>query len=195
MTQTMSNNINEKYKLYELVNPIDDSVFYIGITINEKNRYASHFSCNKKEFGRNAYKTKIIYSLKKQSLRPVMNILFDNLSKEEAMNLEIDMIEKMRILGYPLTNISDGGNCHSEETIKRIKATSRKRIVSEETKIKMRKAKQNVRMPIKLYIKGKLIQEFESIKSVIKYGYKKSSVRSFLKSNKENRKGELWLFS
>lgn len=71
-------------------------------------------------------------------------ILFENLSKEDACRIETELIKfyksNDRNLGY---NISDGGNCvwyglhHSEETKKKISTTHKGRKLSEEHKAKL----------------------------------------------------------
>lgn len=116
------------YSLYELVNPIDNLPFYIGLTDNPTRRIGEHCYITKKDWIENPFKTKIIYNLKKQSLEPIMNVLFDNLTEKEVVDLEIHMIEVMRILQYPLTNISPGGNiCSNLTRIKISKANKGKR--------------------------------------------------------------------
>lgn len=142
--------MTNQYKLYELVNPIDDSVFYIGITKCKPNlRLNRHCTSIAKQYKINPLKTKIIHNLKKQGLRPVMNILFDNLSREEIIELEIDMIEKMRILGYQLTNVSEGGNVHSEETCQKISNSNKGKKFSDEHKKKLSESKKGTKHKVK----------------------------------------------
>ena len=161
------------YKLYELINPIDNQVFYIGITCQKYLSARLKDHCCFKQWKLSPKKMTVIKSIKQKGLKPKINCLFDNLTKEEAEQLEIDLIDKMKILGYPLTNIAEGGNLISLEQRQKmsIAALNRpKRVLSQQHKDRIalanlgRKQSQETKEKISASKTGKPIKLIKSRK-------------------------------
>lgn len=121
------------YMIYKHTTP--NKKIYIGIT-----------SQSAKDRWRNGkgYKSQVFYrAIKKYGWDNILHeILFENLTKEEAEAKEILLIKQYKSndkrYGY---NVSNGGNCkgkHSNETKKKIGLRHKGKIVSEETRQKMR---------------------------------------------------------
>jgi hypothetical protein len=125
------------FLLYHLVNPKNNQPFYIGITSQPLNiRLNKH--CNKTQWKMNPIKARYIQSIRKQTgLKPIIQPIFENLSKEEARELEIESILAYRSMGVWLTNISDGGYLPSEEQKKKQSEKMKGHQVSKETRNKI----------------------------------------------------------
>lgn len=123
------------YSVYKHIFP--NNKVYIGITKNEpKKRW-------KNGYGYSTYKKSKIYSaIQKYGWENVKHeILFENLTKEEAEQKEIELITQYKSTqkeyGY---NISNGGNHngkHNEETKRKISISKKGTKLSDETKRKM----------------------------------------------------------
>lgn len=121
--------MTDNWKLYQLVNPIDNTVFYIGITCRElKDRVKDHYKTGLHQFKTNSQKTQIVYDLKKQNKKPIISLLFDEMTKKEAEYLEKEAILAFRAAGFPLTNISLGGGVYvpTKQDIEKAKESRRK---------------------------------------------------------------------
>lgn len=74
-----------------------------------------------------------------------IEILHSNLNEDESKLLEVMEINNKRSLGYPMTNINNGGDGNhgwipSEETKRKIGMGNAGKVISEETREKMREA-------------------------------------------------------
>lgn len=72
----------------------------------------------------------------------LVEIVFENLSEEEAFDCEKNTILEFKHFGYPLTNMTFGGEgvkglIVSEETRNKISISSRNRVVLDETRLKL----------------------------------------------------------
>lgn len=113
-----------EYKLYYLIDPIDKKIRYVGITKNSLNQRLIEHICFKSASN---HKQKWIRKLEKTGHKPIIKLVFDNLTKEEACKMEIELISSLKV-NSKLTNISPGGEAprgmlgkkHSEETKKKM---------------------------------------------------------------------------
>jgi hypothetical protein len=80
-------------------------VFYIGRTCDLKRRKSEHLYENKG----NTYKSNKIKKLRRENKEINFNILHENLTYEESVELEIKEIKEHKEKGYKLTNLTDGG--------------------------------------------------------------------------------------
>lgn len=125
----------------------DFEPFYIGY--GSKNRYLSHLlAVVQNNTKRVSLKTNKIKSLLSQGIEPIIIKIAENLSKQDAIDIEKHLISKIgTILDVPglprgcLTNAAPGGHGGSfhasEEFKKKTSERMKNRIVSEETKIKI----------------------------------------------------------
>lgn len=140
---------NRTYTIYYLSSSEDDVAFYVGVTCNPiEGRLRSHRA--KAEQKLNIYKFLKIREIQKNNFKVNITAFWKNLSLEEADIMEIVAIKYFRELGFPLTNISPGGNNKSEETalkISKAKKGKKGRPASEETKAKMSASQKGLRKP------------------------------------------------
>lgn len=107
------------YKIYTLNHPITNEIRYVGQTLYElKIRLRKHLVSKDK-----SYRTNWIQSLLKQDLKPKINLILDNLTKEESNYYEQYYIKKYKENGIDLVNLTNGGEGsygyrHTEETKK-----------------------------------------------------------------------------
>lgn len=85
-----------KYKIYCLVNPIDNSIFYVGRTtlVLNKRLYGHCSNMN------NLAKFKIVSNLQKINKYPAIRLI----QKTNDAGKEKEIIKKYFIMGHPLTN-------------------------------------------------------------------------------------------
>lgn len=109
------------YKLYHLIDPILDEVFYIGITRGRlKERLWNHCSRKTKKY-MNWDKWRRIQEIRNKGSRPKILLIEENLTGKQAAEKEIKEIANYkRILGEKLTNISPGGFFHTEENLEKL---------------------------------------------------------------------------
>ena len=77
-----------------------------------------------------------------------VEIVFDNLSEEDAFQIEIDTITEFRYFGHPLVNLTDGGEGtsgykYTEEQRKRLSEAGKGRKFSESHRLAIGKARAN----------------------------------------------------
>jgi len=108
--------IDNKVYIYGLIDPRNNSVFYIGFTSNLKRRYNSHLNICGKKREKNTFKDNVINKILKLGLKIEMKVLdeceikFNEIiNKYEHEILEIYYIKKYRDDGIRLTNLTDGG--------------------------------------------------------------------------------------
>jgi hypothetical protein len=94
--------------IYALVDPIEQTVRYVGKSNYPDKRIKSHLNRALKLKGGGPSKDRWIHSLWKRGLRPQVWIL-EEVHKAEWGAAEVRWIEKFRAEGAPLTNLSDGG--------------------------------------------------------------------------------------
>lgn len=97
------------YKMYSLKNPITNEIRYIGITSVRLNaRLSQHIYTGKNERKRNTPVSKWIYSLLKQDLKPVIELL-DICEEVDWEWIEKYWIEQFKQWGFRLLNLREGG--------------------------------------------------------------------------------------
>jgi predicted GIY-YIG superfamily endonuclease len=104
--------MSKKYYIYGLFDPRNNELRYVGATINISRRLTMH--CTDTQLIANTYKNNWIKSLKKQELKPIIEIIETYENKESAIENETYLIQLFRKLGYNLTNSRYGGNGFSD---------------------------------------------------------------------------------
>lgn len=98
--------IGSEYKIYKLVDPIDESIRYVGLTFNSlKQRLKSHRNEKSK-----SHKTNWINHLKGLGQSPYIELIETVSDYNEACEREIFWIDKLKKEGHNLTNHASGGN-------------------------------------------------------------------------------------
>jgi hypothetical protein len=104
--QEQSNSNNRGYEIYALVDPRDNLVYYVGLSINAENRLKGHL---RGSIGSNQER-KWLLDLKKVGLVPTLRILEKIESGSEAHALacekELFWIRELARQGQPLLNVS-----------------------------------------------------------------------------------------
>lgn len=96
-------------KIYSLNCPYDNSIRYIGYTsLSIEYRMYEHLR-HVDSKSPNSHKNKWLRSLFRNNKKPTIHLLYDNLTKEEAIKMEIKLIAELRSQGVKLTNNTDGG--------------------------------------------------------------------------------------
>lgn len=95
---------NQPVYIYGLQDPRTGGVCYIGKTTSVNRRLKQHLACE----GANAARVAWIAELEAQGLAPEVLIL-EECDMETWQAAEIAWIAKGRALGWPLLNITDGG--------------------------------------------------------------------------------------
>ena len=130
------------YYVYCYKHPLTLDPFYIGK--GSKDRSTFHLRLISANLHKNRYFSNVVKQLKTQNLEPIIEIIKDNLSEQEAYDLEFQLIEKFGRRLYDkdgiLCNLSKGGigplgYKHSTETKNKLKII--KQNISSETKKKM----------------------------------------------------------
>lgn len=89
------------YAIYRLKDPRDDSIFYIGQTIDVYKRLIQHINCEEDNY----LKNRRIYELKALNLMVIMEVIELVDTREEALARENYWIAFYLDAGYPLTNM------------------------------------------------------------------------------------------
>jgi hypothetical protein len=103
--------------IYGLVDPRNDTVFYIGFTQYLKKRFNVHLNVDGYRREKNLYKDNVIRNILSLGLKPEM-IILDSCEKKYCEQqgkykhelLEIQHIRKKREQGVKLTNLTIGGD-------------------------------------------------------------------------------------
>lgn len=101
------------YYIYELIDPRNNEVKYVGKTINPKKRLTKHIERSKRKNLRSkrlTHKEAWIIGILNVGMTPKIKVVFEVESNEEANVREIEHIIKCRELGCKLTNGTDGGD-------------------------------------------------------------------------------------
>jgi hypothetical protein len=130
--------------VYTLVDPRNNLPFYVGKGSGE--RCNAHFIEAKYYVKRKTPKLNKIRKLMRLGMEPIVVKVEQNVSDEQALDLECLLIAEMRNLGFALTNMTDGGDGaqgykHTEEHKQKMSELQKGRVFSEETKQRMRKPK------------------------------------------------------
>jgi len=96
----------KNYKIYTLNDPMTNEIKYVGQTCRTlQTRLTEHI----RDAKNNIYKYRWIEKLKRNNLKPTINLIIDKLSKEECNNLEIRLIKEYKEAGHKLVNLTEGG--------------------------------------------------------------------------------------
>ena len=165
---------NKNWKLYVLYDKtkIEEGVKYVGMTSRRIIVRLKAHMYQAKYYKINGWNSYPVYDwLTNMELK---NIGFfeinSGLSRKEASQLEIDIINVHRCLGYQLYNLSDGGNLPTEKTIESLKR-QHKKVLTEKEKEKRKlaiikgrkKAKKNRTKRLEILLK-KIINDKRQIK-------------------------------
>jgi len=80
------------YVVYTLICPLEQMIRYIGVTNNTKRRYNEHCNVRRLKKRNNMHKRNWIAKLRKLKLQPEMKILAENLTEDEALKKEKELI-------------------------------------------------------------------------------------------------------
>lgn len=123
------------FYVYEILNPLTQTVFYVGITSRTAElRYKEHIRETRTKIV-NLEKVNEINNILSANLVPEVKIVFESLTKEEAIARETHLIDLYgrRKDGGILTNISKGGEHHTlSDEIKEQLSKNRKNKTYEE---------------------------------------------------------------
>ena len=130
--------------VYTLTDPRNGMPFYVGKGHGKRCEF--HIDEAKYYIKRKSKKLNKIRKLLSLGMKPVITKVEQNVSDAQALDFECLLIEEMRSVGIPLTNMTDGGDGakgykHTQEHLEYVSKLFKGRIVSEETKQKMRKPK------------------------------------------------------
>jgi len=110
--------MKNKYYVYHLIDPRDNSVFYVGKGSGD--RLNQHSKDARKGFVQNAEKHRRIEDIHKAGLNVVELIVADNLTEDHAFIIERGMIQDMKHNG--ITNIANGFMTNIEKAPEQAKA-------------------------------------------------------------------------
>lgn len=130
--------------VYTLTDPRNGMPFYVGKGHGKRCEF--HLDEAKYYKNRKSKKLNKIRKLLSLGMKPIITKVEENVTDAQAIDLECLIIAEMRDIGIPLTNMTDGGDGakgykHTQEHLKYVSELFKGRIVSEETKQKMRKPK------------------------------------------------------
>lgn len=118
------------FKIYKLITPDTNKIFYIGLTKQTlKRRLSKHIQDSSSLKEVNVEKMKIIRSLLLSGLKPIIELIEEcGEDQKIAGDREIFYIAEFRKQNFPLTNISDGGDykVKSPQTIEKMKNSLKK---------------------------------------------------------------------
>lgn len=130
--------------VYTLTDPRNGLPFYVGK--GHGKRCYAHLDEAKYYLKRKSKKINKIRKLISLGMTPIIKKIEENVSDKQALEFEVFVIAEMRESGIVLTNMTDGGDGakgyrHPQEHLDRMSVLFKNRIVSEETKQRMRKPK------------------------------------------------------
>ena len=130
--------------VYTLTDPRNGMPFYVGKGHGKRCEF--HLDEAKYYTKRKSKKLNKIRKLMSLGMQPIITKVEENVSDAQAIDFECLLIAEMRDIGIPLTNMTDGGDGakgykHTEEHLKYVSKLFKGRVVSEETRQKMRKPK------------------------------------------------------
>lgn len=188
--------------VYSLTDPDEGGVRYIGISHHSaEKRYATHLKDAKTKYRRKLYlsnKEKWILSLWGNNKRPIIKTEFDNLSQDEAIKIESELISKYKRIyeGGTLFNVMEGGYYDSMKTTPWNRGI--KQCYSQDFLDNNRKMQPN-RKPVYRFDKnGNFIDHWDSIRDMcFTLGFDRRSVMRCLKmeSNFKSHKGFMFSYN
>ena len=130
--------------VYTLSDPRNGTPFYVGKGHGKRCEF--HLDEAKYYTKRKSKKLNKIRKLMSLGMQPIITKVEENVFDAQAIDFECLLIAEMRDIGIPLTNMTDGGDGakgykHTEEHLKYVSKLFKGRVVSEETRQKMRKPK------------------------------------------------------
>ena len=105
--------------IYALVDPEDNSVFYIGKSENPKSRLSAHLALSKTD--NNRHKKNKIAKIKRLGNEPSLVIL-EKCCADDWKEKERKWIARGRKEKWPLTNIKEGGESTAEDYMNQVVA-------------------------------------------------------------------------
>lgn len=204
----------KNYKIYTLNDPITNEIKYVGQTCQSlKNRLKKHLNSKDK-----SYRTNWIKSLLLKNIEPTINLIIDNLNKDECNDLEKFYIKAFKENGIKLVNMTEGGEGsfgfkHSEKT-KRELSKIRKELNTDERKEHLRicgikqwenateeeKLNNIINQPARKDIlqcdmNGNIIKEFMSLRQIEReLGYFRANISPCLKGISKKSYGFIWKY-
>ncbi len=101
--------VNNKPRfLYYLSSSEDDVAFYVGVTWSISKRLREHRTNNLKS-GKNIFRYKKVKELLENGHSLQIRVIEENIPLEEVGTKEKEAISFFKTLGFPLTNLSEGG--------------------------------------------------------------------------------------
>jgi hypothetical protein len=86
-------NNTELYKIYGLINPINNELFYIGCSKNEiHSRIYQHYNSIDLDWNNKVTKKKTLIELQENNIIPIVNVFFYISDKKTAQNIEKHLI-------------------------------------------------------------------------------------------------------
>lgn len=147
--------ISMKYYIYTLEHPITNEIRYIGKTNNLKLRFNRH-NCPTGT----THKENWIKSLKKDNLKPIMNILeeFDN--EKTCYQSEVYWISQFKTWGFNLVNIHEGGkekysNPMKKEIKEKVSKTLKERYKKQQHHLKGKKQTEEHKLNRSIKMRGR----------------------------------------
>jgi hypothetical protein len=142
----------EKFIVYALVDPRTDQIRYIGKSSVGMERPRSHVEPGRIANESNLHKARWLQQLVTDGLRPIIRVLQSGQSDDEILQMERDWIARARAEGWPIVNLTDGGEgtagcIPSAETRAKMSAAHRGRVFSPETCAKIAAAKRGKPRP------------------------------------------------
>lgn len=159
--------------IYILKDPITNEVRYVGKSNKPKYRYNNHYKC----VGNNKHKINWIILLKKDNLKPILEII-DEVKIDEWKEKEKLYIKKYIDMGCKLVNCTEGGDglSYGNQTSFK-KGHGMKKIVALNLN------------------DGSLFKIFDSAKNAIDYfDYKKPAINHVLRKKFRKSCGYTWLY-
>ena len=207
----------KNYKIYTLNDPITNEVKYVGQTCKDLNkRLSGHLSESRLRC--KSHKNHWIKSLQQKDLKPTINLILDNLTKEEANNKEIEYISFFK-KEYNLTNSTKGGEGsinykHSEEVKEKLSIIASERFKNPKAKEQLSLTMKNKRINLsnedkineiikqpkskKIYqytINNEYINEFNSLREIEReLGYFRANISPCLQGKFKQAYGFHWSY-
>ena len=130
--------------VYTLTDPRNGMPFYVGKGHGKRCEF--HIDEAKYYIKRKSKKLNKIRKLLSLGMKPIITKVEENVSDAQAIDFECLLIEEMRSIGIPLTNMTDGGDGakgykHTEEYKSLASERQKNRVMTEEHKQRMRKQK------------------------------------------------------